>query len=317
MGVAEQYKRGILLAEIPSRARIRAEIRDWFPIDLLAECFRDYYASADRIARLGGHQQLAWRKLRECAEAGWGAGVQDLDDAFDHLERNTGFWQDNNTDRYTPVGEFVFLQNYRGRVEATAAVNYATQRNIQCQRIRGEIMNRWERQIDEFKQQIRSRSVRQVLSALPYFKDMLTEAAPYVWADQIHVERGHNIWIRHVRPGEGHVFEPFTLERGLPEMESHPGLGLAVSTVNWFSMIRTAIDTYTEAGRQLPDDSAAAISAMQAVAGFFPVFGNIYVEALSTVPLLARKLRVLINNKTREIDQTFTEIYGVGRGIHG
>ncbi len=43
---------------------------------------------------------LMFKSMNDCGRTGWGFGVSDLEEAFDHLIKNNGKWTDNNTANY-------------------------------------------------------------------------------------------------------------------------------------------------------------------------------------------------------------------------
>ncbi len=93
------------------KARVRriAENPDWASwqnaTELMNCAFELYYRAAQNISRTR-NTQLQTRMtdlLEDCATEGWGGGVSDLDEAFQHLVKYDGEWYDRNPKAYTPT----------------------------------------------------------------------------------------------------------------------------------------------------------------------------------------------------------------------
>ncbi len=78
-------------------------------IRVLNEAFRLYHRYRNRIERLARRDWgTSWAMLRELEDAGdtgWDSGVQDLDDAFQHLIKNSGQWTDQSSRAYWGLNE--------------------------------------------------------------------------------------------------------------------------------------------------------------------------------------------------------------------
>jgi len=78
-------------------------------IQCINEAFRLFYIYRNRIEQVSSQDfNTYWAMLRELEDAGdtgWGSGVRDLDDAFQHLIANNGHWADENTRMYSGLNE--------------------------------------------------------------------------------------------------------------------------------------------------------------------------------------------------------------------
>ncbi|MCS7316153.1 MAG: hypothetical protein RMI94_05365 [Bryobacterales bacterium] len=102
------YSRATMQAEL-TKEQIRAR---WgsgdfclFRINLINEAFRLYYVYRKRIEQVSAQDYATYwamlDQLEDAATSGWGiSGVDDLDDAFEHLIANHGCWTDEKTLHY-------------------------------------------------------------------------------------------------------------------------------------------------------------------------------------------------------------------------
>jgi hypothetical protein len=71
-------------------------------VNILNKAFEIYYDARTSIQKCPdqGVRQQMQSDLEDAATTGWGLGVSDLEEAFQHLCQNGGRWKDNNTARY-------------------------------------------------------------------------------------------------------------------------------------------------------------------------------------------------------------------------
>ncbi len=294
---ANQYSNGSTLAEL-SQNQITASCgRGEYcgaRIQVINEAFRLYYRyrrAIEPLSRTNWNAYWAmWRELEDAGDTGWGIGVCDLDDAFDHLIRNGGRWTDENTKPYWGLN---LPSVYRQQIfdAPMAAANFLTAVNGKLRRL-ANLLDRY-------------RNVAQrpgeVQGKLRELREIAEEAQTLAW----------------ILPEEGTPEDLYDrLIEGLDrlnqavEVLETMGVGFrrSVQTVltvsDWLTRADEAARTFVSA-REAGMDSrvAAAWAVLGQAVSYVPVLGGFYSEIVNQAPGLVAGFRRLVQDYTRRIDR--------------
>lgn len=108
---------------------------DWasaqFATELMNCAFELYYRAVQNINATSDSdlQSSMTEILEDCGTTGWGSGVSDLNEAFEHLVEYDGTWYDRNSKNYSPVRYSFSFPSHRsfqpvGCTSAESCVNF-------------------------------------------------------------------------------------------------------------------------------------------------------------------------------------------------
>lgn len=214
------------------------------------------------------------KELHDCAWAGWGRGVSDLDEGFEHLLDNNGSWTDNNTKNYYGGPRKVFraanaiLQAPECATNFLAAVD-TRMANVQSAMGRyGELVGRLGTQREQ------QRPWEELKGTLDEMKTGLDRVKHFLW------------WTPRVRTG---------VEFGSSAIDVVTGFG-------------DAIDMYDRGIRAGMDPGlSASLVGLRQVMRFVPVLGDMYGSIVEGIPNLVDWYSGLIRNRVQQIERATRE----------
>ena len=237
-------------------------------IALANRAFEVYYTARRNINACtdSSHKNAMLQKLEEAGRSGWGIGVNDLEESFEHLERNQGIWTDGSTSNYFGGPNKIFpnalVTGPQGPVNFLKAVDA----NVEELR---RILDRFNQQTQQLAQAQQNDNWTRIGDITGEIQTWGERAKPFLW------------WA--------------------PNAEQR--LGQVVSFAGALSNMHTALTTYTNS-RSAGFDSrtSAAIAALRTAVGWVPVLGEFYGRAVDLIPGLATWFRGLVQDRGRRID---------------
>lgn len=237
-------------------------------IGLANRAFEVYYSAHRSISAGGGagHSVQMLAALHEAGRTGWGSGVSDLEESFEHLVAHGGGWSDNNTKDYFGGPNKIFQRTLVTGPEGP--VNFLNAVDANVESLRG-ICTRYETQVRELTTAVGSDNWAQIGRTLGEIKSWGERAKPVLW------------WA--------------------PAYERR--LGQAVSLTDVLGRIHTAATMYgSSRSAGFDPRSAAALSVLRGAVGLVPVLGDFYGRAIEMIPGLASWFRGLIQERVRRLD---------------
>jgi len=237
-------------------------------IELANRAFEIYYQANRRISDCtsADHRARMLASLRDAARSGWGTGVDDLAEAFEHLEQNGGRWTDNGTQNYYGGSQKVF----QGALTTgpVSCVNFLNAVDSKMSELK-DILERYRGQVQRLSDAQGRDDWRTVGTVLSEIKDWGERAKPFLW------------WA--------------------PSVQRR--LGTAVTFADALSNIHTGLTTYRSAvGAGFDNRAAAALVALRTAVGWVPVLGSFYGAAIDMIPGLLIWFRGLVDDHLRRID---------------
>ena len=231
--------------------------------------FEIYHSAHQSISRCSdyGHQRQMMSSLHDAARTGWGLGVDDLEEAFQHLDSNGGRWTDNATKSYFGGRNKVFHSTLVTAPVST--VNFMNAIDSRVAELR-TIMNRYHQQARTLSRAADGHQWAQVGTGLGEIKSWGERAKPFLWM--------------------------------VPTVQDR--LGQAVSFTGVLSNIHSGLNTYGLSIRAgFDSDTATAIAALRTAMGWVPVLGDFYGRAVDLIPGLRVWFQGLIRDYCRRIDR--------------
>lgn len=238
-------------------------------ITFVNRAFELYYQAHQRIESCpdGRQRQRMLEELHDAGRSGWGRGVDDLEEAFQHLDGNGGRWTDEATWNY-----------YGGRNKVyqimlvtapTSIVNFMNAVDSRMERLR-EAAERFHRQAQQVNQAERANRWEQVGQGLEQIGAWGGRAEPFMWM--------------------------------APSVQAR--VGQTVSFAGALSNLHAGLTTYGNAIRAgMPPTAATALAGLRAALGWVPVLGDFYGRAVELIPGLAVWYRRLHEDYTRRVDR--------------
>jgi len=242
-------------------------------ISLANRAFEVYYSAYRNIAASAGatHYSQMLAALQDAARAGWGSGVSDLEESFDHLTSNGGRWTDNNTKNYYGGPNKIFQRTLVTGPEGP--VNFLNAVDSKIEVLRG-VYTQYNSQVQQLTTAVAADNWTQIGETLGDIKTWGERAKPFLW------------WA--------------------PAYEQRAGQLVGLADV--LGNIHTAATMYTNSRAAGFDPrSAAALTALRTAVGFVPVLGDFYGRAVEMIPGLAAWFRGLIQERVRRIDAAAAE----------
>jgi len=237
-------------------------------IALANRAFEIYYQAHHRISACAeaNHRTSMTNSLHEAARTGWGLGVDDLEEAFQHLDLNGGRWTDSATKSYFGSPQKVF----QGALTTgpVSCVNFLDAVDSRMTELMG-ILEHYQTQIQSLDQAQQDDNWETVGTVLTQIKDWGERAAPFLW------------WAPNVQQK----------------------VGTAVTFTGALSNIHDGLTTYANSiGAGFDTRTAAAIGALRTAVGWVPVLGGFYGAAIDMIPGLATWFRNLVDERCRRLN---------------
>lgn len=237
-------------------------------ISLANRAFEVYYSAHSNISAnsAAAHYSQMLKSLHDAARSGWGRGVSDLEESFEHLSENGGRWSDNNTKNYYGGPNKIFQGALVTGPEGPVNFLKAVDDNIE--KLRG-IYTRYGSQVQDLSTALSADNWTRIGQVLGDIKNWSERAKPFLW------------WA--------------------PAVEQR--LGQTVTLANVLGNIHTAATLYANSRSAGFDPrSAAALTALRTAIGLVPVLGDFYGKAVEMIPGLANWFRGLIQERVRRLD---------------
>ena len=242
-------------------------------IALANRAFDLYYHARRNIDACpdAAHKNAMDRELVDAATTGWGTGVDDLQEAFQHLASNGGRWTDEATENYYPQRTGVFPLSQAGAgivLGPQAMVNFldACDKKVKTLKDACEHFNTQTAILEQAQQADNWSRVGTVLGEVNVWGD---RAKPFLW------------------------MAPATQER----------LGRVVGFAGTLGNIHSGLTTYVNARKAGMDQGlSAGLGALQTAIGWVPVLGGFYGKAIEMIPGLVTWYRGLLDDRIRRID---------------
>lgn len=273
MATAKQYKSGAIQAKLDT-STVTAQwgqpgvAHSLTAIGFCNKAFEIYYNSAQNIATLEDTKlrTAAWKKLRDCASEGWGIGVWDLNDAFDHLAENGGVWKDEHLSNY-----------YGGPKRGYNAIVKAPRSIVNFMDAVDGGLSFLEKVYAHYAQQAKK----------------IADAAKKDHWELVGIGLGE-------LKNKGEIVQPWLWNA--PNAERY--LGRAVKFADVLGNIHAGATVYVKSQQAgLGEGASRAIGIMRTAVGFVPVLGGFYGKAVEMIPGLANWFRGLIQDRVRMLDR--------------
>ncbi len=237
-------------------------------ISIANRAFEVYYTAHQNISASAGvsHYSQMLESLHEAGRTGWGVGVTDLEESFEHLTANGGRWTDNNTLHYS--GGQNSIHHVYSASGPAGPVNFLKKVNDNIEFVR-EVSLEFSNQVEELTSGMQSSQWAQIGEALDGIETWGERAKPFLW------------WA--------------------PAYEHRAGQVVSLASV--LGTVHTAATMYTSSRSAGFDPRAAtALAALRAAVAIIPVLGDFYGRAVEMIPGLANYVRGLIDAKVRRLD---------------
>lgn len=239
-------------------------------LDLANTAFDIYYRAMRNIQAVQDptHRSRMQDKLIAARQSGFGWGVNDLEEAFEHLADNNGTWSDDNTKTYFGGRRKCIARSLISQ-SPEAMVNFLNEVDDGMNEM-SKVMEEFGEQAELIKRGQRRDDWATIGTALGRVKTGTELAKPWMWT------------------------APATQQWA----------GRVVSFTDVAGKIHSGATMYTRSRQAgFTSREAAALTAMQTAVGFVPVLGSFYSKAVEMIPGLVTWYRGLIENRVRQIDR--------------
>ncbi len=239
------------------------------------ELYHDAIRSIMRCPSMEQRTEME-RRLRSAATHGWGRGVSDLRQSFQHLASQSGGWSDRDTSVYNGGSHKTFTQVVTA---PTGPVNFmnAVDLDMASLRQRADWFVRWTGSLADT---IQAGEWGGLADTASEFGEWTGYASGLLWF-------GSEI------PVVG---------------TAHEALGRVSTYASLVDRIRGAVSTLAglrDAG--VDHRSATALTAMGVIAEGLPILGGIYGEAMRALPDLVRRYRADFDSRIRRVESVFRD----------
>jgi len=239
--------------------------------------FEIYYKAKKIIADCPNVQQTTAmdKELSNAATAGWGVGIDDLEEAFEHLHKNNGKWTDNKTTNYYG-GPNKSINRMLVTEVPVSIVNFLTEVDKGMQKV-ASATREYNLQLPQFKRASDADDWTKLKDYVDKAKSAAEKVHPWMWTDPIAVQR-----------------DPMITKIG----------GWTKTTISFLdvtSKIHDSLTMYTKAQSAGFDArSAGALAALKVACDCVPVLGSFYGKMVEMIPGLAVNWRNFIEDYTRK-----------------
>jgi hypothetical protein len=236
-------------------------------IKLLNVAFEVYYNAKTGINACsdGKHKEEMTSQLEDCATEGWGFGVADLDDGFQHLVSNQGNWTDASKRFYS--GKF---QGLAGGMADIPACAYQFLTAVESKfKLLTEAFTDYDKQTGLILQGLDTSNWAQIEVALKSMKDNASKAKKVIW------------------------LAPATIK---------DAAGKAFTFVDLLADIDQAVrdvDKLKQAG--LNDQAAISLQVVGFVTGKLPILGSFYSKIVGALPDFFLNMKEMFEKRREKI----------------
>lgn len=246
-------------------------------IDLANRAFEIYYRAINGIRDVKDpdHRSKMESKLVKAREKGWGSGVSDLEEAFEHYAYRNGYWGDENTKTYSGYNTSSFPHYVIGAPAAMA--NFLTEVDSGLEELK-KVVKTFGKQAGQIRRAKKRDDWNTIGQALGHINTGAELAKPWLWT------------------------APATQRMA----------GRVVSFTNVAGKIHSGATTYVQArtSGHFDEREAAALTAMQTAVSFLPVLGGFYGGAIAMIPELATWMQRVVDHRERRIQEAVRHIPG-------
>jgi hypothetical protein len=215
------------------------------------------------------------RELEDAGRTGFGFGIDDLEEAFQHIHNNSGRWtQDTSSMTYFGGPNKVFRRGGLISDMPKPFVEFARAVDSKFEVVRNGI-NNFDQRTQGIQTQLSSHNTNwaEIGTALTEVKSWGERVKPFLWA----------------RP------------------RASRAMATTVSFADALGNIHSGLTTYTNARQaNFPQGAAAAIGALRTAVGFVPVLGNYYGGMVDLIPNLSTWYTNLIRERVESIDRVLS-----------
>lgn len=256
--------------------------------------FRIYQNGIVFAVQGGALRLMITSDLHDAARTGWGTGVSDLEEAFEHLATNRGRWKDTNTKNYWGGPEGVGALDGHGWVETTtSAVNFLSAVDDKLKKL--------QKLIDAHTEG--ANKVADVMSNPEWNKVGTAQwekaGDGLKTVKSVNENIGRYLWLAGAR------YE--NLSEVGEKASEHFGKFFEAAEAT-----RTAVETFERARiAGFSNAASGALAAIQFGAGKVPVLGELYGEAIGLIPVIAANFQAIAE---RQRNRMRIALYGPGAG---
>jgi len=230
--------------------------------------FRIFYLGRQQDLRLENrdHAGKIRRLLEDCGTTGWGSGVEDLQEAFEHFGENGGFWRDEETSLYQGGAGKAFHKLVTGPVSIVNFMNAIDKKGVS---VLANTVRSYKRQVEKLKRlELKSVSKGRIVDEFDKSAKIIGEihtaanrVKPWLWTAPA--------WQKHV--------------------------SALVSVTDVISKMQGGAITFTAYRMAGFDDTQSlAFAAMRQALSVVPVLGSFYQEAIDMIPGVAIDFAALV-----------------------
>ncbi len=229
--------------------------------------------------------------LRAAATSGWGFGVKDLEDAFEHVADNDGRWSDNKAKPYygalgrygaVPVAAFNFFGAIDSRM--AEARTLADQHEKASERMAAAL-------------EVGTPQWQKAGEALSTIQTISGNMERFLWLVPVAVAGGPSIILHRVDAVVDMV---------------EKGNEIGSKFLSAISDTRAAVETFDSAMRAgFTTEQGLLLAALQKVAGAVPVLGEVYAQAICLIPEIASMFQTIVETRNQ---QMLHALYNAGEG---
>ncbi len=237
-------------------------------INFVNRVFYIYYQSMANIRSFSdeNHKRIMLKELEDAATTGWGTGIDDLEEAFEHLCKTNGLWTDDDTKNYYGGPNKVFNRPLITDVP-TSIVNFADAVDSKMEKL-SSVLEDYKKQVQDLEQSYHGKRWKNLGTALKAVKKGGEVVKPFLWF--------------------------------APPVETR--LGQVVTFTKVLSNIHKGLTTYSDATGAHMRDIAPLLGVIRTTLGWVPVLGNFYGKAVEIMPGLVTNFRTLIEQRVRRLD---------------
>jgi hypothetical protein len=265
--------------------------------------FEIYYKAKLTIEKISDwdHREEMLKQLDDCATHGYGFGIDDLDEAFNHLDHTGGKWIDASTAKYFPDDNKAFAKKFPFVEGPTSIVNFmdAVDKMIRTFVKKIELYNK---NYEILEERNKSKDWSGVSDTLGTLRTITKGVKPFLWIAPISlrletVEYSGRVPTKHVTDSKVVPSAPLQTAR----QQAWYG---TLTYVEVIAKLDEAMSTYTSgmtSGMGQPTSSALAALRL-VVCQYLPILGGFYSEAIKIAPAIYNKFKSIIRERQDRLD---------------